>query len=95
MYTDDYPRESRQQTAPPTPIIDPLVEMAATIRSQTETIPIQLNGTGNTPKPPSTFMPGVVGVGTARRETSQREPDLDLNDVDPLLHVKVYKLADQ
>jgi hypothetical protein len=40
-------------------------------------------------------MPGVVGVGPVHGGTGQMEPNPGGSDVDPLLHVKVYRLADQ
>ena len=95
MYTDDYPRKSRQQTSAPPPIVDPLAFQAQEIRNQTAPVPLHLNDGVHIPKRTiSTLMPGVVGVGSSSRGTSQKEPVSDQGHVDPLLHVKVYILAD-
>jgi len=95
MYTDDYPRKPPQQKAPPAPVLDPLLEMAAALRSQNEPVSVHLNGVGDTAKPSRTSMPGVVGVGSARHEMSPRESDADPSVVDPLLHVQVFRIGNQ
>lgn len=95
MYTDDYPRKSRQQTSAPPPVVDPLAIQAQEVRNQTAPVPVHLNDAVNAPKrTTSTLMPGVVGVGGSSRRKSQKEPVSDQGAVDPLLHVKVYVLAD-
>jgi hypothetical protein len=98
MYTDDYPMRARP-IADPAPAaalaLDPLVEMATAIRAHTErvnSVEEHYHKDGH-----RITVAGIAVEHHLADEVSHHVliDDLDHNDEEPLLHVKVYKIADQ